>query len=76
MNETVKEWVGRVLGESAAEDVPESMTWNGFFVALSTKDAQQPLRDEQTQRKCLWRLAEILHVSPEQLTCDIERRKA
>lgn len=75
MNETVKEWVNRVLGPSAAEGVPEDMTWNGFFVALRTEDVQQPLEDEQTQEKCLWRLAEILHVSPEQLIHDIERRR-
>lgn len=72
MNETVKEWVSRVLGESAAEGIPEDMTWNGFFVALKTKDAQQPSLDEQTQRKCLWRLSEILRTSPEQLMKELE----
>lgn len=76
MNETVKEWVERTLGADAAEDVPESMTWNGLFLALSLRDAQQPSLDEQTQEKCLWRLSEILHVSPEQLAHDIERRRA
>ena len=71
MNETPKEWCTRVFGEQAAEDIPVDMTWNDFFVAQKRSDGQQPPLNKQTQERCLWRLAEILHTPVEKLRAEI-----
>jgi hypothetical protein len=54
----VREWYETVYGERGAESIPEDMTWNGFFLALSCGNPQQPVLDPQVQERCIRRLAE------------------